>query len=93
VDDLTTEQLLERHVTIIDSYVQHVQKFNVDGYQTRFVLRDLDEADNPVRILERVMDHLMGIAKDNSAEAGYEVTHIGKSSRPLLSSQRLLFRH
>ncbi|KAH7722228.1 hypothetical protein AAVH_10310, partial [Aphelenchoides avenae] len=74
---LTDEQLFERHVTIIDSNVQHVRKFNVDGYQTRFVLRDLDEADEPVRVMERVLDRMMGTARANVERAGYEVSHIG----------------
>ena len=78
VDDLTLEEVLERHVEVIGHYVRHVHKFNVDGYQTKFVLKNLDEADNPVRVLERVMDWLMETATTNATEADYEVSDIGK---------------
>ncbi|KAH7703161.1 hypothetical protein AAVH_29675, partial [Aphelenchoides avenae] len=81
VDDLTLEQLLERHVEVLDSYVKHVHKFGVDGYQTKFVLKSLDEADNPVRVLERIMDHLMETAMTNATVAGFEVTDIGLAFR------------
>ncbi|KAH7684702.1 hypothetical protein AAVH_40790, partial [Aphelenchoides avenae] len=81
VDDLTLDELLERHVEVIDRYVKHVHKFGVDGYQTKFVLKNLDEADNPVRVLERIMDHLMETATTNATEAGFEVTDIGLAFR------------
>lgn len=77
VDDLTLEELLERHVEVTGHYVKHVHKFGVDGYQTKFVLKNLDEADNPVRVLERIMDWLMDTATTNATEAAYEVTDIG----------------
>ncbi|KAH7705852.1 hypothetical protein AAVH_26934 [Aphelenchoides avenae] len=32
LDDLTMDELLERHVEVVDSYVRHVHKFGVDGY-------------------------------------------------------------
>ncbi|KAH7666489.1 hypothetical protein AAVH_43150 [Aphelenchoides avenae] len=78
VDDLTLDELLDRHVEVVDQYVRHVHKFGVDGYQTKFVLKNLDEADNPVRVLERIMDWLMETATTNATEAGYEVTDIGE---------------
>jgi hypothetical protein len=78
VDDLTLEQLLERHVEVIGHYVRHVHKFKIDGYQTKFVLKNLDEADNPVRVLERIMDWLMETATTNAEEADYEVSDIGE---------------
>ncbi|KAH7703156.1 hypothetical protein AAVH_29684, partial [Aphelenchoides avenae] len=81
VDDLTLDELLERHVEVVDSYVRHVHKFGVDGYQTKFVLKNLDEADNPVRVLERIMDSLMDTATTNATGADYEVTDIGIAFR------------
>ncbi|KAH7693891.1 hypothetical protein AAVH_39068, partial [Aphelenchoides avenae] len=81
VDDLTLEELLERHVEFTGHYVKHVHKFGVDGYQTKFVLKNLDEADNPVRVLERIMDHLMETATTNATEADFEVTDIGLAFR------------
>ncbi|KAH7696259.1 hypothetical protein AAVH_36673, partial [Aphelenchoides avenae] len=81
VDDLTLDELLERHVVVVDQYVRHVHKFGVDGYQTKFVLKNLDEADNPVRVLERIMGWLMETATTNASEANYEVTDIGIAFR------------
>ncbi|KAH7702549.1 putative DNA polymerase, partial [Aphelenchoides avenae] len=81
VDDLTLEQLLERHVEVVGDYVRHVHKFKVDGYQTKFVLKNLDEADNPVRVLERTLDWMMETATTNATEADYEVTDIGVAFR------------
>ncbi|KAH7668248.1 hypothetical protein AAVH_42912, partial [Aphelenchoides avenae] len=81
VDDLTLEQLLERHVEVVDRYVKHVHKFGVDGYQTKFVLKNLDEADSPVRVLERIMGWLMDTATANATEADFEVTDIGLAFR------------
>ncbi|KAH7694817.1 hypothetical protein AAVH_38131, partial [Aphelenchoides avenae] len=81
VDDLTLEQLFERHVEVVGQYVRHVHKFKVDGYQTKFVLKNLDEADNPVRVLERVLDWMMDTATTNATEADYEVTDIGVAFR------------
>ena len=78
VEDLSEDELFQRHVTVVDSYVQHVDKFGIDGHQTRFVLRDLDRADDPVRVLERVMDRLMGIARQHAEDAGFLVSHIGE---------------
>lgn len=43
------------------------------------MLKNLDEADNPVRVLERIMDWLMETATTNATESDYEVTDIGKT--------------
>jgi hypothetical protein len=77
VDTLTVEQLKQKHLTVIGHGVKHIRKFNVDGYQTKFLLRDLDHADNPIRVLERILDDMMADATQNATEAGYEVTDIG----------------
>lgn len=77
--------------TVLGSIVERVKKFKVNGYTTKFVLRNLTDQGFPQEALESVLQHLIDDALRRSTEAGYSTNQIGVSfSNSLMHSDFII---
>ncbi|KAH7696768.1 hypothetical protein AAVH_36159, partial [Aphelenchoides avenae] len=73
VEELELEHLYE----IVDHRVKRVKKFGMNGYATKFVLKDDERVDQPVELLRHVLQRFIDDALENSREHGYSTDWMG----------------
>ncbi|KAH7702108.1 hypothetical protein AAVH_30747 [Aphelenchoides avenae] len=74
-EELDLEDLYE----VVDHRVKRVKKFGLNGYATKFVLKDDERVDQPVEMLRHVLQHFIDEALENSEEQGYSTDWMGLS--------------
>ncbi|KAH7694584.1 hypothetical protein AAVH_38367, partial [Aphelenchoides avenae] len=70
---------LEDLYEVVDQRVKRVKKFGLDGYATKFVLKDDERVDQPVEMLRHVLQRFIDEALENSEEQGYSTDWMGLS--------------
>ncbi|KAH7724753.1 hypothetical protein AAVH_07621 [Aphelenchoides avenae] len=73
VEELELEHLYE----VVDHRVKRVKKFGMNGYATKFVLKDDERVDQPVELLHHVLQRFIDDALENSREHGYSIDWMG----------------
>ncbi|KAH7713227.1 hypothetical protein AAVH_19446, partial [Aphelenchoides avenae] len=73
VEQLELEHLYE----VVDHRVKRVKKFGMNGYATKFVLKDDERVDQPVELLRHVLQRFIDDALENSREHGYSTDWMG----------------
>ncbi|KAH7705547.1 hypothetical protein AAVH_27240 [Aphelenchoides avenae] len=73
VEELELEHLYE----VVDHSVKRVKKFGMNGYATKFVLKDDERIDQPVELLRHVLQRFIDDALENSREHGYSTDWMG----------------
>ncbi|KAH7708448.1 hypothetical protein AAVH_24292 [Aphelenchoides avenae] len=74
------EQLhLDDLYEVIDHRVKRLKKFGLNGYATKFVLKDDERVDQPVEMLRHVLQRFIDDALDNSREHGFSTDLMGLS--------------
>ncbi|KAH7707620.1 hypothetical protein AAVH_20112 [Aphelenchoides avenae] len=75
--DAEEELHLEDLYEVIDRRVKRVKKFGMNGYATKFVLKDDERVDQPVEMLRHVLQRFIDEALENSQEHGYSTDWMG----------------
>ncbi|KAH7719733.1 hypothetical protein AAVH_12768, partial [Aphelenchoides avenae] len=79
-EDLPVEELdLEDLYELVDHRVKRVKKFGLNGYATKFVLKDDERVDQPVELLRHVLQRFIDEALEHSREHGYSTDWMGLS--------------
>ncbi|KAH7710101.1 hypothetical protein AAVH_22622 [Aphelenchoides avenae] len=74
-EELQLEDLYE----VVDNRVKRVKKFGLNGYATKFVLKDDERVDQRVEMLRHVLQRFIDEALENSREHGYSTDWSGLS--------------
>ncbi|KAH7689504.1 hypothetical protein AAVH_40497, partial [Aphelenchoides avenae] len=74
-EELQLEDLYE----VVDHRIKRVKKFGLNGYATKFVLKDDERVDQPVEMLRHVLQRFIDDALENSREHGYSTDWMGLS--------------
>ncbi|KAH7696489.1 hypothetical protein AAVH_36439, partial [Aphelenchoides avenae] len=77
VHDAEEELHLEDLYEVVDRRVKRVKKFGMNGYATKFVLKDDERVDQPVEMLRHVLQRFIDEALENSQEHGYSTDWMG----------------
>ncbi|KAH7678389.1 hypothetical protein AAVH_41713, partial [Aphelenchoides avenae] len=72
-EELQLEDLYE----VVDHRVKRVKKFGMNGYATKFVLKDDERVEQPVELLRHVLQRFIDEALENSQEHGYSTDWMG----------------
>ncbi|KAH7697055.1 hypothetical protein AAVH_35864, partial [Aphelenchoides avenae] len=73
IEELHLEDLYE----VVDHRVKRVKKFGMNGYATKFVLKDDERVDQPVEMLRHVLQRFIDDGLENSREYGYSTDWMG----------------
>ncbi|KAH7706288.1 hypothetical protein AAVH_26480 [Aphelenchoides avenae] len=76
--DVDAEELnLEDLYEVVDHRVKRIKKFGLNGYATKFVLKDDERVDQPVEMLRHVLQRFIDDALENSRENDYSTDWMG----------------